>query len=94
MFEFLFKYPPAIFAKGKLTLLSPWPVWLMAVLFVLAAGALYWQMRRRRSVLSRLRSTLIWLIQTVLIAILLFMLWHPAISVARLRPQQNVIAVL
>ena len=40
------------------------------------------------------RSTAIWLAQTALIALLLFMLWHPAISVARLRPQQNVVAVL
>jgi uncharacterized membrane protein len=32
--------------------------------------------------------------QTAMNAIVLFMLWHPAISVARLRPQQNVIAVL
>ncbi|MDP9169234.1 MAG: VWA domain-containing protein, partial [Acidobacteriota bacterium] len=94
MFEFLFKYPPAVFAKGKLTLLSPWPVWLMVMLLVLAAGALYWHMQQRKAMLSRVRSTLIWLIQTALIALVLFMLWHPAISVARLRPQQNVIAVL
>ena len=37
---------------------------------------------------------MIWLAQTALIALVLFMLWHPAISVARLRPQQNVVAVL
>jgi uncharacterized membrane protein len=94
MFELLFKYPQAVFAKGKLVLLSPWPVWLMFVLLILAAGGLYWHMRQRQVVLSTLRSTLIWLAQTALIAIVLFMLWHPAISVARLRPQQNVVAVL
>ena len=44
--------------------------------------------------LSRFRTTAIWLAQTALIAVVLFMLWHPAISVARLRPQQNVVAVL
>src|SRR6202007_414519 len=43
---------------------------------------------------SPARAPVIWLAQTALIALLLFMLWHPAISVARLRPQQNVIAVL
>ncbi len=94
MFEFLFKYPPAIFSKGKFTLLTPWPVWLMPLLLVLAAAGLYWHMHRRRAVLSTLRSTVIWLVQTALIAVILFMLWHPAISVARLRPQQNVVAVL
>jgi hypothetical protein len=94
MFEFLFKYPPAIFSKGKLVLLSGWPVWLMPVLLVLAAAGLFWHMRQRRSVLSNTRSTIIWLGQTALIALVLWMLWHPAISVARLRPQQNVVAVL
>ena len=94
MFEFFFKYPPAIFEKGKLALLSPWPIWLMFVLIAAAAGALYWNMRQRHVALSNLRSTVIWLLQTALIALVLLMLWHPAISVARLRPQQNVVAVL
>jgi uncharacterized membrane protein len=94
MFEFLFKYPPAIFAKGKLVLLSPWPVWLMALLFAAAAGGLFWHMRKHRAVLKGARPLLIWLVQCALIAVVLFMLWRPAISVARLRPQQNVVAVL
>ena len=94
MFELLFKYPPAIFTKGKLVLLSPWPLWLLFVLIALAAGGLFWHMSRRESVLSKSRSVAIWLAQTVLIALVLWMLWHPAISVARLRPQQNVVAVL
>jgi uncharacterized membrane protein len=94
MFEFLFKYPPAIFSKGKFVLLSPWPVWLMIAILALAAAGLFWNMRQRRAVLSNTRSTIIWLGQTALIALVLWMLWHPAISVARLRPQQNVVAVL
>ncbi|HWE51824.1 MAG TPA: glutamine amidotransferase [Bryobacteraceae bacterium] len=94
MFEFLFKYPPAIFSKGKFVLLSPWPVWLMALLIVAAGAGLFWNIRHRHTLLTNVRSGIIWLAQTALIALLLFMLWHPAISVARLRPQQNVVAVL
>ncbi len=94
MFEFLFKYPPAIFEKGKFVLLSPWPLWLLLLLVVAVAGGLFWNMRQRHGFLSNTRSILIWLAQTALIALILFMLWHPAISVARLRPQQNVVAVL
>jgi uncharacterized membrane protein len=98
MFEFLFKYPPAIFAKGKLALLSPWPLWLLFVLLLAAAAGLYWNIRQRdahgKGALSNIRATAIWLLQTALIAVVLFMLWHPAISVARLRPQQNVVAIL
>src|SRR3984957_3486682 len=94
MFEFLFKYPPAIFSKGKFVLLLGWPIWLLLLLIVAAAAGLFWNMRQRHGLLSKTRSTVIWLAQTALIALILFMLWHPAISVARLRPQQNVVAVL
>ncbi len=94
MFEFLFKYPLAIFEKGKFVLLSGWPVWLLMLLIAIAAAGLFWNMRRRHGLLSNARSTVIWLAQTALIALVLLMLWHPAISVARLRPQQNVVAVL
>jgi uncharacterized membrane protein len=94
MFEFLFKYPPAIFEKGKFVLLSGMPVWLLFLLIVAVAAGLFWNMRQRHGLLNTARSTAIWLAQTALIALLLFMLWHPAISVARLRPQQNVVAVL
>jgi uncharacterized membrane protein len=94
MFEFLFKYPPAIFSKGKFLLLSGWPLWLLLLLIVAAAAGLFWNMRQRHGLLSNPRATAIWLAQTALIALVLFMLWHPAISVARLRPQENVVAVL
>ena len=94
MFEFLFKYPPAIFSKGKFVLLSPWPLWLLLLLVLIAAGGLFWNVRQRRGNLTNIRSIAIWLAQTALIALVLFMLWHPAISVARLRPQENVVAVL
>src|SRR5580698_8800969 len=94
MFEFLFKYPLSIFEKGKFVLLSGWPVWLLALLIAAAAAGLFWNMRQRHGLLSNARSIVIWFAQTALIALVLLMLWHPAISVARLRPQQNVVAVL
>jgi uncharacterized membrane protein len=94
MFEFLFKYPLAIFEKGKFVLLSGWPVWVLLLLIAAAAAGLFWNIRQRHGILSSPRSIAIWLAQTALIALVLLMLWHPAISVARLRPQQNVVAVL
>ena len=38
MFEFLFKYPEAVFSRGTFVLLGGWPLWLLA-LAILAAGA-------------------------------------------------------
>ena len=94
MFELLFKYPPAIFSKGKLVLLAPWPFWTFILALVLGIGIIVWFLRERRNVLSTMRLAAIGLAQTAMIAIVLFMLWHPAMSVARLRPQQNVVAVM
>src|SRR3984885_9328931 len=94
MFEFLFKYPLTIFEKGKFVLLSGWPIWLLLLLIAAAGAGLFWNMRQRHGFLSKTRSIAIWLAQTALIALILLMLWHPAISVARLRPQENVVAVL
>jgi uncharacterized membrane protein len=98
MFELLFKYPRAVFLKGTLVLLGAWPWWVF-VLFVLAAGAgLGWLIRSKLPQASthvkNWRAGVIWLLQFSLAALLLLLLWQPAILVAELRPQQNIIAVL
>ena len=94
MFEFLFKYPASLFHKGQFVFLTPWPLWLLALGIIAAAGALYWHVRRHHGMLSGARPVGIWLLETAMVALLLFLVWHPALSVATLRPQQNVVAVL
>jgi uncharacterized membrane protein len=98
MFEFLFKYPRAVFSKGDLVLLGAWPKWVL-VLFLLAAGAgLAWLIRSKLPEASphirNWKSGILWLMQFALAALVLILLWQPAIMVAELRPQQNIIAVL
>ncbi len=44
--------------------------------------------------LSGTRPLAIWLLESAMLLLILFLLWHPALSVATLRPQQNVVAVL
>ena len=94
MFELLFKYPASIFHKGQFVFLTPWPVWVLAIAILAAAGALFWHVRRNHGMLSGRAPVAIWLLESGLIALILFLLWHPALSVATLRPQQNVVAVL
>src|SRR6202167_1986201 len=94
MFELLFKYPASLFHKGQFVFLTPWPLWLLALGIIAAAGALYWHVRRNHGMLSGVRPIGIWLLEPAMVALLLFLLWHPALSVATLRPQQNVVAVL
>jgi uncharacterized membrane protein len=94
MLEWLFKYPGVTFRKGQFVLLAPWPVWLLAGAILVAAGLLFWHVRRHRGALTGARPAAIWLLETAMVALVLFLLWHPALSVATLRPQQNVVAIL
>lgn len=94
MFEFLFKYPGALFQKGQFVLLGSWPVWVLAGAVLAAAALLFWHVRRHGGLMGGARPAAIWLLQTAMVALLLLLLWRPAISIATLRPQQNVVAVV
>lgn len=94
MFEFLFKYPGAVFEKGQFVFLAPWPVWALACAAAAAAALLLWHVRRHRGMLTGARPAAIWLLESGMAALILLLLWQPAISIATLRPQQNVVAVL
>ncbi len=96
MFEFLFKYSPAVFSKGRIVFLTPWPHWLLVIGILGAAALLYWHVIRHRGFKASkdCEPIVIWVLQTAMLALLLLLLWHPALSVATLRPQQNMVAVL
>ena len=96
MFEFFFKYPAPVFSKGSFVLLSGWPVWLLIASIAAAAGGVAFLVLKRaaKGPVTGLRAVAIWALQTALAALLLFMLWHPALSIATLKPQQNIVAVM
>ena len=97
MFELLFKYPMAVFSRGTFVFLGGWPSWMLIAAIVAAAvglGFLVWRMTAAAGRIHGLRSVAVWILQTALASILLLMLWHPALSVATLRPQQNIVAVV
>ncbi len=98
MFRFFFKYPFSVFSKGRFVLLGTWPWWLLPILIVAAAIGLGWLIRSRMAgadpKLRGWRAGVIWGLQSALVAVLLVLLWEPAITVAELSSQQNIIAVL
>ncbi|MCP5114157.1 MAG: VWA domain-containing protein, partial [bacterium] len=98
MFEFLFNYSPAVFSKGKFVLLGSWPVWVLVLLILAAAAGVGWNIWRRRGTLAvgmkRWRPALVWLLQAALLALLLVLLWEPALQISTLKPQQNIVAVI
>src|ERR1019366_5552503 len=98
MFEFFLKYPRSVYSRGQFALLGAWPKWLLIALIVAAAAGLAWLIRSRLAqaapLLQTWRAWVIWALQASLAAMVLVLLWQPAITVAELKPQQNIIAVL
>ncbi|MEX2260594.1 MAG: glutamine amidotransferase [Bryobacteraceae bacterium] len=75
-------------------LLASWPAWVLAAAILIAAGVILWHITRNRGRLGGWRPVAVWCLQTALVALVLFLLWRPALSIATLRPQQNIVAVL
>ncbi|MGA3078266.1 MAG: vWA domain-containing protein [Bryobacteraceae bacterium] len=98
MFQFFLKYPRSVYAHGQFALLGAWPKWMLVLLILAAAAGLAWLIRSRLAraapVMRGWRAWVIWGLQTLMAALLLVLLWQPAITVAELKPQQNIIAVL
>ena len=98
MFEFFFQHPPAVFRKGEFVLLGSWPAWVLAALILAAGAALAWRLRRTAAAaapgVTRRRMAAVWAIETAVIALVLVMLWRPAMRIATLKPQQNIVAVV
>jgi hypothetical protein len=98
MFEFLFKYPSPVFTKGRFVFLSTLPAWLLALLiFVSAAGLALLTYRRFSDAAPKLRNWrvwILWVMQSAFVALILLLLWQPAMMVAALNSQQNIIAVV
>jgi uncharacterized membrane protein len=98
MFEFLFKYPASAFSRGELVLLANWPKWVLGILLLATSAGFALLLRAKLPktipALRSWRMAVLWSLQTALAALLLTLLWQPALMVAELKPQQNIIAVV
>jgi uncharacterized membrane protein len=98
MFELFFKYPVAVFSKGRFALLGGWPKWALCALVVAACVGLGWRtysrLARNSHSLKSWQAGLIWLLESLTVSLLLFLLWRPAMVIAELKPQQNIVAIL
>lgn len=98
MFKFLFKYSPSTFARGHLVLLATWPAWLLWLSIAAASAALALVIRARlprAEFGSRTaRAVGIWVLQSLLAAVVLLVLWQPALTITELKPQQDIIVFL
>lgn len=94
MYEFLFKYSPVVFNDSELILANSWPLWLMlasAILFtIFIVAALGW----KRNTLKWWQLSSIGLLQLLMFAVVLLVLWQPALLTERLVKGENAVAIL
>jgi uncharacterized membrane protein len=93
VFEFLFKYRPVVFEKGRLALATPWPLSFLllagaviALLAILAYSRAKAKSRNDRFILAGLR--------VAALALLLFCLARPMLLIPTVIPQRNFLGVL
>ena len=94
MFEFLFKYSRTAFENGELVFARGWPVWLLGAAVLAAAAVIAVSLARRRDTLSVPRLAVVGVVQAALVAVIVTLLWRPALSTQTLRAQENSVAVL
>ena len=94
MFEFLFNYSPEVYARGQLIFASNWPFWAYSGTLLILASIIVGQLKRKRHSLSPIRIAVTGLLQLAMLAIALLLAWQPSLLLERLRPGDNVIAVM
>ena len=94
MFELLFKFPLSAYQKGEFLFAAGWPAWLLPLAVALCGAGIAWHAFRAR---SRLTAPALWALvalQCLSVALVLALLWQPALAVQSLKNRENAVAVL
>ena len=92
MFELLFTHPLWAYRTGVFAFASAWPLWLLVVSIVVAVVLIVATLWRRRQLGWRLLVP-VGILQSLLAAAILCLLWRPVLNVERVRDRENVLAV-
>jgi hypothetical protein len=94
LFELFFKYSRATFERGEFLFASGWPLWLLAAAILVGAVAFGIALVRNNQALGTARVVTLGVLQALLWAGVLTLLWQPVLVTQTLRPQENSVAVL
>jgi len=94
MFEFLLNYPETVFDQGQLILASEWPVSIAIVVFLSVVLIITVLMILKRKALPFWQLAVIAILQIGMAALVLCIIWQPAILIEQLRSGDNVVAVM
>ncbi len=93
IFEFLFKYRPLVFEKGRLVLAIPWPAYVFAIVGGILLG-LTLLAYRRASARNPRDAAVLAVLRIAALAVLLFCIARPTLLVPTVIPQRNFLGVL
>ena len=94
MFEFLFNYSPQVFDQGEFIVASAWPVWALIVSFAVIALVIAGLLVRQHNRVSWPRLAGIGVLQLTMLALVLVLIWQPALRTERLRAGDNVVVLM
>jgi uncharacterized membrane protein len=92
MFELLFTHPLWAYRTGVFAFASAWPLWLLVVSILAAMLVIAATLWRRRQLGWHLLVP-VGILQSLLAAAVLVLLWRPVLNVERVRDRENVLAV-
>jgi uncharacterized membrane protein len=92
MFELLFTHPLWAYRTGVFAFASAWPVWLLVVSIAVAVVVITATLSLRRQLGWKLLVP-VGILQSLLAAAVLTLLWRPVLNVERVRDRENVLAV-
>jgi uncharacterized membrane protein len=92
MFELLFTHPLWAYRTGVFAFASAWPLWALVVSILVAVTLIVATLWRRRQLGWKLLLP-VGILQSLLAAAVLCLLWHPVLNVERVRDRENVLAV-
>lgn len=94
MYEFLFKYSSAVFNESEFILANTWPLWLLYLLAITFIAGCIFMLLWKRKVLNLYQLASIGGLQALMVGLVLFVLWQPALVTERLVSGENAVAIL
>jgi hypothetical protein len=91
VFEFLFKYRPFLFQKGRFVMAPPWPA---AIVLVVGAAAVVISYQKAKGGSGMGPRLTLAVLRTAALALVLFCLCRPALVLSTVVPQQSFLGVL
>jgi uncharacterized membrane protein len=94
MIEFFFKYPRSAFNDSNFIFASGWPLWIMFVVILAFLATLVVLFVRRPGNMNWLQLSSIGFVQLLMLAVVMVVVWQPALVSERLLSGENAVAIM